>query len=154
DEQDAVFRINVGRRDGHARVEVADGELDAVADELVGDRHALFRIRNVVALLEDELLAQNAPGLVDVVDGLLRAVDELRAERRVRSRDRPGDADLDVGAGGAGKRQCGGKRDARQPVFCHVITLPKYSGARPSQSRPRADMKSTAGADAFSFSRK
>ena len=103
---------------------MADDELDAVADELVGDRDALLRIRDVVALLKDELLAENAARLVDVVDGLLRAVDELRAKGRIRPGDRSRDADLHVGAGGAGKRQSGGKRDARQPVLMHVLILP------------------------------
>ena len=51
---------------------MADDELDAVADELVGDRNALLRIGHVVALLEGDLLAEDAAGLVDVVDRLLR----------------------------------------------------------------------------------
>ena len=82
DEQDAVLRVDVGGRDRHAGVEVADDELDAVADELVGDRHALLGIGHVVALLEGDLLAEDAAGLVDVVNGLLRAV--ARAARRRR----------------------------------------------------------------------
>ena len=71
---------------------MADHELDAVADELVGDRDALLGIRHVVALLERDLLAEDAAGLVDVVDRLLRAVGELRAESGVRTGDRAGDA--------------------------------------------------------------
>ena len=117
DEQDVVFRIDVGSGDRHAGVEVADDELDAVADELVRDRHALLRIGDVVALLERDLLAEDAAGLVDVVDRLLRAVDELRPESGVRSGDRPGDAHLDLRAGGARERQSRGERDPGQPIF-------------------------------------
>ena len=91
---------------------MADDELDAVADELVGDRHALLRIGHVVALLEGDLLAEDAAGLVDVVDRLLRPVGELRAEGRVRPGDRARDAHLDLGAGGARERQGRDKRDA------------------------------------------
>ena len=35
-------------------------QLDAVADELVGDRNALLGIGDVVALLDLDLLAENA----------------------------------------------------------------------------------------------
>jgi hypothetical protein len=43
---------------------VADHELDAVADKLVGDRNALLGIRHVVAGLDLKLLAENAARLV------------------------------------------------------------------------------------------
>ena len=99
-----------------------DDELDAVADELVGDRHALLGIGHVVALLEGDLLAEDAAGLVDIVDRLLRALHQLRPEGRVRSGDRAGDAHLDLGAGGARERQGRDKRDARQPMFSHSVT--------------------------------
>ena len=82
DHQDAVLLIDFRGRDGDARVEVADDELDAVADELVGDRDALLGIGDVVADLERDLLAEDAAGGVDVVDGLLGAV--LAAARRRR----------------------------------------------------------------------
>ena len=96
---------------------MADHELDAVADELVGDRDALLRIGDVVAVLDGDLLAEDAAGGVDVVDRLLGAVLELRAEGGVRSGDRAGDADLDLGRGGA--RQCKGKaqREAERWQF-------------------------------------
>ena len=51
DLEDAVLLIDLGGRDGDAGVEVADDELDAVADELVGDRDALLGIGDVVAVL-------------------------------------------------------------------------------------------------------
>ena len=94
DEQDAVLRIDVGRGDRDARIKVADHELDAVADELVGDGNALLGIGYIVAGFERDLLAKNAAGLVDVIDGLLRSVDELCAESRVRPGDRAGDGHL------------------------------------------------------------
>ena len=65
---------------------MADDEFDAVADELVGDRDALLGIGDVVALLDLDLLAENAAGLVEVLGGLRDAVGQLRAERGVRRR--------------------------------------------------------------------
>ena len=86
DEQDAVVGVDFGGGDGHAGVEVADDEFDAVADEFVGDRDALLGIGNVVALLDVDLLAEDAAGLVEVVRRLADAVGQLRAERSVRRR--------------------------------------------------------------------
>ena len=80
---------------------MADHELDAVADKFVRHRHALLGIGDVVALLEGDLLAENAAGLVDVFNRLRRALHKLGAEGGVRSGDRSGDAHLDLGAGGA-----------------------------------------------------
>ena len=131
DHQNAVVGIDFRGRDRHARVEVTDHELHAVADELVRHRNALLRIRNVVALLERDLLAENAAGGVDVVNSLLSAVGQLSAESGVRAGDRSGDAELDLGVGSARKRQRGGKRDARQQVFIHTDT-PFTLGAWPS----------------------
>ena len=73
-----------------------DDELDAVADEFVGDRHALLGIGHVVARLDLDLLPQNAAGLVDVFDRLLDALGQLRPEGRVGPGDRSRDADLDL----------------------------------------------------------
>ncbi len=75
---------------------MADDEFDAVADELVGDRNALLGIGDVVALLDLDLLAENAAGLVDVLGRLADALCQLRAERGVGAGDRAGDADLDL----------------------------------------------------------
>ena len=75
---------------------MADHELDAVADELVGDRNALLRIRHVVGRLHLELLAENAAGLVDILDRLLDTLSELSAEGGVRAGDRSRDPDLDL----------------------------------------------------------
>ena len=74
DEENVVLGVDFGGGDGDAGVEVADDEMDAVADELVGDGDALLGIGDVVALLEVDLLAENAAGLVEVLDGLLDAV--------------------------------------------------------------------------------
>ena len=91
---------------------MTDNELDAIADELVGDRNALLRIGHVVALLEGDLLAEDAAGLVDVVDRLLRPHSQLRAERGVWPGDRSRDAHLDLGARSARCRQSGGEHGA------------------------------------------
>ena len=80
-----------------------DDELDAVADELVGDRDALLGIGHVVARLDLDLLPENAACLVDVLDSLLDALGQLRAERRVGPGDRSRDADLDLRMRRAGK---------------------------------------------------
>ena len=58
---------------------MADHELDAVAGEIVGDRDALLGIGDVVAVVDRDLLAENAAGLVDVGGGLIDAVLHLRA---------------------------------------------------------------------------
>ena len=105
DLEDAVLLVDLGGRHGDAGIEVADDELDAVAGELVGDRDALLGIGDVVADCERDLLAEDAAGGVDVGDGLLGAVLELRAEGGVRAGDRAGDAEFDLGRGGAGAAQ-------------------------------------------------
>ena len=101
---------------------MADHELDAVADELVGDRHALLRIGHVVAVAHGDLLADDAAGRVDVLDRLLGAVLELRAEGGVRAGERPGDADLDLGLRGAGEGDCRAERktESRKSLHTHL----------------------------------
>ena len=135
-EQHAVVGVDFGGRDRHAGVEVADDEFDAVADELVGDRNALLGIGNVVALLDLDLLAENAAGLVEVVGGLRDALRQLRAERSVRAGDRTGDADLDLRVRGAREGQAGGEHETRQPIFLHT-TLPVFRGADGAPRRKR-----------------
>jgi len=75
---------------------VSDDEFDAIADELVGDRHALLRIRHIVGGLDLELLAENAARFVDILDRLLHTLSELRAESSVRAGDRSRDPDFDL----------------------------------------------------------
>jgi hypothetical protein len=90
---------------------VADDPLHAFARELVGDRDALLRIGDVVAGRELQLLPQDTAGGVEILDGLLGPVLQLRAERRVRAGDRAGDADLDLRAGGARECEAEAERD-------------------------------------------
>src|SRR3712207_8654134 len=87
-----LFRslVDVRGRDRNTRVEVADDHLHAFGRELVGHRHALLRIGHVVADDHLKLLAVDAAGRVDVLDRLLDAVLELRAESGVRARDGAG----------------------------------------------------------------
>ena len=61
-----------------------------------------------------DLLAEDAALGVDVLDGLLDAVLQLRAEGGVGSGDRPGDAELDLRIGDARKGQHGAERNASQ----------------------------------------
>src|SRR6185369_4030965 len=78
DLQHAVFLVDLGRRHGHAGVEVTDHELHAFAGELVGDRDAFLRIGAIIARRgEHDLLPEDAAGRVDVGDGLLDAVAQL-----------------------------------------------------------------------------
>ena len=76
---------------------MSDDELDAVADELVGDRNAFLRVGAVVANRDGDLLTEDAAGGVDVLDRLFDAVLELRAEGCAAAGDRAGDAHLDLG---------------------------------------------------------
>ena len=104
DREDAVFLIDFGRRHGDAGIEVTDHELHALGRELVGDRHALFGIADVVADRGGDLLALDAAGRVDVFDRLFEAVLQLRAEGGIRSGQRAGDAELDLRRGIARQR--------------------------------------------------
>ena len=75
---------------------MADHELDPVADEFIGDRNALLGIGHVIALLDLDLLPQNAAGLVDVLGRLLDPLGQLRPEGGVGPGDRACDAKLDL----------------------------------------------------------
>ena len=101
---------------------MADDHLHALAGELVGDRHALLRIRYVVADHHLDLLAHDAAGGVDVFGRLLGAVLELGAKGGVRPRDRSADAELDLGVGGARKSKAKTERNAGQQHLSHKVT--------------------------------
>ena len=105
DHQHAVLLVDVGGRDGDAGIEMADDELHAVGDELVGDRHAFARVGAVVADVELDLLAENAALGIDVGHRLLDALPQLRAEGGRAAGHRPADADLDLRRGIAGERE-------------------------------------------------
>ena len=66
---------------------------------------------------ELDLLAVDAAGGVDVLDGLLGAVLELRAEGGVRAGDRAGDADLDLRLRGAGEGEASAERQTEHSSF-------------------------------------
>jgi hypothetical protein len=83
---------------------VTDHELHALGRKLVGDRDTLFGIADVVADSGGDLLALNAAGCVDVFDGLFESVFQLRAEGGIRSRQRTGNAELDLRRGIACQR--------------------------------------------------
>ena len=102
---------------------MADHELDAVGDELVGDRDALLRIGDVVADRRYDLLAVDAAGRVDVGGGLLGALLELRAEGGVRTGDRTGDTDEDISPRAAAERHKAVRATADNSDF-FIETLP------------------------------
>jgi hypothetical protein len=101
DHQYAVVCIDLGGRDRHAGIEVADHEAHAVADKLVRDRNALFRIGDVVSLLDHDPLPENSAAPVEILRGLSDALRQLRAERGVRAGDRTRYANRDVRLGRA-----------------------------------------------------
>ena len=72
-------------------------------------------------IAERDLLAHDAAGRVDVLDRLLGAVLELRAERGVRAGDRAGDADLDLRLRGARRSAIAAPR-ARPSVVSSLHT--------------------------------
>ena len=75
-----IRRINRRRAQGHARIEWADDEMHMIRDEFFRDRHALLRIAGIVTDFNAEFAAQNTAMGVDVMDGPLDAVADLRAE--------------------------------------------------------------------------
>ena len=93
---------------------MADDILDAVGDELVGDRDALLRIRDVVTDFELDLLAVDAARRVDIGGSLLGALLQLRAEGCVRAGDRTGNADQNVSPRAAAERDKRGQCDGGQ----------------------------------------
>jgi hypothetical protein len=96
-------------------------ELDAVTDELVGDRDALLRIGHVVAEAQHDVHAEDAASRVDVVARHLGALLQLRAEGRVRARQRAGDADGQIGRlRSAGEYHAGSQHDAGKPMRFHM----------------------------------
>src|SRR5262249_1740619 len=118
---DAVLLIDLGGRHGDAGIEMADHELHAVADELVGDRDAFFRIGAIVADEKLNLLSENAAGGVDVLDRLLDPVLELRAEGGAAAGDRSGHPQFDLRRGAV--RESEAKREGeakREPLFHRV----------------------------------
>mmetsp|Transcript_35438 Transcript_35438/g.64454 ORF Transcript_35438/g.64454 Transcript_35438/m.64454 type:complete len:324 (-) Transcript_35438:460-1431(-) len=69
------FLIEALRGQGHAGVDVADGgDHLFLVDELLGDLHATFILGLIVALDEQNLAAQHATGLVDLVGGQAHAI--------------------------------------------------------------------------------
>src|SRR5262249_52140048 len=130
DLQDAVLLIDLGCRDGDAGVEVADDELDALADELVGDRHALLGIGAVVADGHggDDLLTEDAAGGIDVRDRLVDAVLELRAEGGAAAGDRAADAEFDLRGGVVRESQAKAEGEAEREPLSHSVYL--WNGKR------------------------
>ena len=124
---------------------MADDPLDAFGGELVRDRDALLRIGDVVADRKRELLAHDAAGGVDVLDGLLGAVLELGPEGGVRAGDRSGDADLDLRVRRARESNTETERDAGQQHFLHLVTpLEIFGFLTPATAGNPADRRNLA----------
>ncbi len=83
---------------------MTDHEFDAVAGKLVGDRNALLRIGDVVAVFDGDFLAEDAAGGIDVGGRLVDAVLHLRAGGGIGAGDRAADAEFDLPSGRRGSR--------------------------------------------------
>ena len=105
---------------------MADHELHAVADQFVGDRHALLGVGNVVNHFDLDLLSQNAAGLVDVFGGLLNALGQLSAEGRIGSRDRSGDGEFDLRVRSASEQQRQSDGHGLQNRCSHINLLYEF----------------------------
>jgi hypothetical protein len=117
--EDAVLLIDLGGGNGDARVEMADDEFHAVADKLVGHRHAFLRVGAVVTDVELDLLSENAAGGVDILDRLLDAVLELRAEGGAAAGERAADAELDLRRSGVGGGKGKTEGEAKRKPWFH-----------------------------------
>ena len=111
---DAVLVVNLGGGHGGRRTEVADDELHAVINNLVGDRHRLLRLAGIVVGLDDELLAVKTAIGVQKINRGLGANLLNRAVLRDRAGFRAGEGD---GNRVFGVRESGGKNEGKQGLF-------------------------------------
>ena len=98
---------------------MADDELHAVINNLVGDRHRLLRLASVVVGLDDELLAVKTAVGVQKINRGLGANLLNRAVLRDRARLRAGEGD---GNRVFGVRESGGKNEGKQGLF-HAVKI-------------------------------
>jgi len=101
---------------------VTDNELDAVSDELVGDRDALLRVGHVVTKNDLDLFPVDAASSVDVRRSLLSALLQLCAESSVRTGHRTADADHHVSPGVAAEGHHGRQRNGGKKRLFHSYT--------------------------------
>src|SRR5262245_33401348 len=136
DHKNTVLSIDIGRRDGHPRIEVADHELDAVADKLVGDGHALLGIGDVIAEYKLDLLPVDAALGIEVGGSLFGPVLQLRPKGCVRTGQGTGDTDLELSRRAAGAHErCSGNGQGWPKHLFHkslrLMTLTGSGGASP-----------------------
>ena len=93
---------------------MADDELHAVIDDLVGDRYRLLRLAGIVVGLDDELLAVKTAVGVQKINRGLGANLLNRAVLRDRASLRAGEGD---GNRVFGVRESGGKNEGKQGLF-------------------------------------
>ena len=104
---------------------MAENELHAFAYELVGDRHALLRIRHVVAESQFDLHAEHAAGCVEVSGCHFGTLLELSAESGVRAGERAGNADLQrFGLRRTCREDASREGSTLEPVILHAVFLP------------------------------
>ncbi len=81
--------------DRRPRAVAADDGDDALVEQLLSRLHAGLGITSVVFRNGHQLPAVDAAGRVDVVDGELPRVPDGTSRVRIRSREGPGDPDVD-----------------------------------------------------------
>jgi hypothetical protein len=99
-------------------------ECDPGVDHLVGHRDRLLGIAGVVADLEHQLLAEDAAGLVEVLDRHLGATLHLLAEGGILAGHGPGRGDHHVGLSGTGGQSDGRASKERLGKASHMDLLP------------------------------
>ena len=98
--------MDLGSRDGRSRARVAGGEHDAHRDQLVGGRDRLLAIAVIVGRDQLHLLAEHAARGIQVGHRERHAALRLFGEPRVRSGERHGQSDQDLGMDERGEAEC------------------------------------------------
>jgi hypothetical protein len=111
DQEDAGPGMHLRGGDCRPRAGVTGDEYDAHSDELVGGRDRLLAIAIVVGRDHLDLLAEHAARGIQVGHCELHAALGLFAEPCVRSGERPGQADQDLGVTDRGGAECRRKGD-------------------------------------------
>ncbi len=122
DHRNLRFLVEPLRGQRHAGVDEADGGDDILlVDQLLGDLHAAFVLRLVVALYQFDLAAEHATFGVDFVDREFDAIAHRHAHRARTAGERTRYADLDgVGGHGSKRKRCRGGDPKRLEVEFHV----------------------------------
>ncbi|EEY08382.1 predicted protein [Brucella pinnipedialis M163/99/10] len=117
--ENTVFGIDLRSRNGNARVEVSNHELDAIGGKFISHRNTLLRIGYVIADCDGNLLAIDAAGIVDFLDCRLGAFLDLCTINGVRAGYRNTDTDQYISPSRAPEGDDCSKSNARKKCFSH-----------------------------------